>query len=215
MCAVVPKLGSFYCPPRSTRKTALVDHMTLTLQSLRTTFPKAGVIMSGDRNDLSISRLLSIDPALVQTVLKGTRGQNILTVILTDLYLFYEEPQIVSPIDVDDPTKPGVPSDHNGVVMAPHTVMSQPVRRQKYVRTVRPITNSAINNIGQVLVKEEWKFMDTSLTPTELTELFEFYTGGVLDIFCPKKKIFSRPGQKPFITEDMKILKRNIMREQD
>ena len=166
--------------------------------------------MSGDRNDLSIARLLGTDPALSQTVLKGTRGQNILTVILTDLHLFYEEPQIVSPIDVDDPTKPGVPSDHNGVVMTPHTAMSQPVRRQKYIRTVRPITNSAINNIGQVLVDEEWNFMDPNLTPTELTELFEFYTGGIIDVFCPKKRIFSRPGQKPFITEDMKILKRKI-----
>ena len=55
--------------------------------------------------------------------------------------------------------------------------------------------------------------MDPNLTPTELTELFEFYTGGILDVFCPKKRIFSRPGQKPFITEDMKILKRKILRE--
>ena len=206
-------LCSFYCPPRSTRKSALIEHMTITLQSLRTTFPKAGVIVSGDRNDLSIAKLQGIDPALSQTVLKGTRGQNILTVILTDLHLFYEEPQIVSPIDVDDPTKPGVPSDHNGVVMSPCTVISIPVRRQKYVRTVRPITTSAINNIGQVLVEEEWKFMDPDLNPTELTELFEFYTTGILDIFCPQKKIFSRPGQKPFITEDMKMLKRKILRE--
>ena len=31
----------FYCPPKSTRKTALIDHMTFTLQSLLNTFPKA------------------------------------------------------------------------------------------------------------------------------------------------------------------------------
>ena len=40
-----------------------------------------------------------------------------------------------------------------------------------------------------------------------------FYTGEVLEIFCPKKQIFSRPNESPFITEDMKILKRLIMRE--
>ena len=204
---------SFYCPPKSTRKTALIEHMTLTLQSLRTTFPKAGVIISGDRNDLSIARLKSIDLALKQTVLQGTRGLNILTVILTDLYSFYEEPTIVKPIDVDDPTKPGVPSDHNGVVMAPLTVLAKPVKRQKYVKTVQPITNSALNNLGQILVNEEWLFMDPNLSPTDLTELYEFYTGGVFDIFCPKKKIFVRPDDKPFITEEMKILKRKILRE--
>ena len=203
---------SFYCPPKSTRKSVLIEHMTLTLQSLRSTFPKAGVIISGDRNDLSIARLKSIDPALSQTVLKGTRGQNILTVVLTDLQLFYEEPIIVNPIDVDDPSKGGVPSDHNGVVMIPLAVTGEPVRRKKFVRTVRPITSSAINNIGQVLVNEQWLFMNPDLNPTLLTELYEFYTGEILDIFCPKKDVFSRPDQKPFISEDMKVLKRKIQR---
>ena len=85
---------SFYCPPKSTKKSSLIEHMTLTIQSLRSTFPKAGVIISGDRNDLSIARLRSVDPALRQTALKGTRGQNILTIVLTDLEVFYEEPII-------------------------------------------------------------------------------------------------------------------------
>ena len=79
--------------------------MTLTLQHLLTTFPKAAAVISGDRNDLSIVRLLSVDPALRQIVRKNTRGQKILTVVLTDLEVYYEEPVIVDPIDVDDPTK--------------------------------------------------------------------------------------------------------------
>ena len=204
---------SFYCPPKSTKKSSLIEHMTLTIQSLRSTFPKAGVIISGDRNDLSIARLRSVDPALRQTVLKGTRGQNILTIVLTDLEVLYEEPIIVKPIDVDDPSKGGVPSDHNGVVVTPLAVTAKPVRRQKFVRTIRPITSSVINNIGQVLVDENWLFMNPDLSPTELTELFEFYTGGILDAFCPQKYVYSRPNDKPFISEDMKIIKRWIMRE--
>ena len=204
---------SFYCPPKSTKKSALIEHMTLTLQSLRSTFPQAGVLISGDRNDLSIARLKSIDPALRQTVLNGTRGQNILTVVLTDLELFYQEPIIVDPIEVDDPSKGGVPSDHNGVVMSPLAVTAEPTTRKKFVRTIRPITTSAINNIGQVLVDEKWLFMNPNLSPTMLTELFEGYTGGILDIFCPEKKVYSRPNEKPFISEDMKILKRRFMRE--
>ena len=77
----------FYCPPKSKKKTALIDHMTLTLQSLRTTFPTAGVLISGDRNDLSVDRLKSVDPSLRQTVLKSTRGLNIFTVVLTWRYI--------------------------------------------------------------------------------------------------------------------------------
>ena len=77
--------------------------MTLTLQSLRTTFPMAAAVISGDRNDLSIAKLLSVDPALRQIVRRNTRGQSVLTVVLTDLESFYEEPILVDPIDVDDP----------------------------------------------------------------------------------------------------------------
>ena len=127
---------SIYCPPKSKKKSALIDHMTLTLQTLRSIFPSAGVLISGDRNDLSIQRLLCVDPSLRQIVHKSTRGPNILTVVLTDLQAYYEEPFIVPPIQVDDPSK-GVPSDHNGVVVVPrkHAI---PVNRSKISRTIRP-----------------------------------------------------------------------------
>ena len=105
----------FYCPPKSTRKSLLIEHMTLTLQSLLTTFPKAGVLISGDRNDLSIKRLLTVDSCLRQIVLKGTRGLKVLDIVLTNLSVFLQEPLIIPPIEVDDPSKGGVPSDHNGV----------------------------------------------------------------------------------------------------
>ena len=49
--------------------------------------------------------------------------------------------------------------------------------------------------------------------PTKVTELHELYTWGVLNIFCPKKKIFVIHNQNPFITEEKKILKRTILRE--
>ena len=142
---------SFYCPPKSKKKTALINHLTFTLQSLRTTFPKAGVIISGDRNDMPIERLLSVDPLLKQTVVKGTRGPKILTVVLTDLHKYYEEPEIVKPIDVDDPTKGGVPSDHNGVVVTPRSDADKPIKRTKTMKTIRPIPATSLLNIGQVL----------------------------------------------------------------
>ena len=77
--------------------------MTLTLQSLLNTFPNAGILISGDRNDLSIDRLLTIDPSLRQLVYKGTRGEKVLDVVLTNLEEFFDEPEIVPPIDVDNP----------------------------------------------------------------------------------------------------------------
>ena len=203
----------FYCPPKSKKKSALIEHMTLTLQSLRTTFPMAAAVISGDRNDLSIAKLLSVDPALRQIVRRNTRGQSVLTVVLTDLESFYEEPIIVDPIDVDDPGKGGVPSDHNGVVVTARTETDIPVKRIKIVRTIRPITSSSIENMGQVFTSEKWLFMDPELSSTQLTELFQFYTGEILNTFCPQKQVLSRPDDDPFVTENMKILKRSILRE--
>ena len=124
----------------------LIDHMTLTLQSLLNSFPNAGILISGDRNDLGIDRLLTIDPSLRQLVNKNTRGLKVLDVILSNLSVFFEEPEIVEPIAVDDPTKGGVPSDHSGVVAAPRADAARPAVKHRIYRTIRPNTASAINN---------------------------------------------------------------------
>ena len=203
----------FYCPPKSTRKNLLIEHMTLTLQSLLNSFPNAGILISGDRNDLKMDRLLAIDSSLKQLVNKNTRGDKILDVVLTNMKPYYEEPEIVPPIEVDDPQKGGVPSDHSGVVVAPRTDAIKHTTKQRIYRTIRPITSSALNNLGQVFVNEPWDFLDPSLTPTNLTDLFEYYTSAILDTFCPTKVITVRPDGKPWFTENLKILRRQIHRE--
>ena len=147
--------------------------------------------------------------------MKGTRGTRVLDIVLTNLAVFLQEPVIVPPIDVDDPAKGRVPSDHNGVVINPKAVTSAPVTTQKYVRTIRPITSSAITNMGQVLTAEQWHFMESSLSPTALTELFQYYTGEILNIFCPTKAVYDRPNELPWITESLKTLKRAYMRNKE
>ena len=104
-------------------------------------------------------------------------------------------------------------SDHNGVVVTPLSDANIPVKRTKFVKTIRPISSSNLQNIGQVLNYEKWSFMNPKLTSTQITDLFENYTGGIIDLFCPEKQVLSRPGQIPYITEDLKVLKRKIMRQ--
>ena len=108
----------FYSPPRSRKNPSLLEHITLTLQSLLTTYPQAGLIISGDRNNIDIAALLQIDPSLRQTVNQNTKDQKILDVILSNLHRFYNVPEIVPPISPDVPGK-GVPSDHCGVIATP------------------------------------------------------------------------------------------------
>ena len=110
----------FYSPPKSRKNTQLLEHITNTLQALRVTHPQAGVIISGDRNSVDIGALLQVDRSLRQVVKKPTRGYKILDVILTNLYQYYDVPEIVPPIPPDVPGK-GAPSDHLGVIATPHT----------------------------------------------------------------------------------------------
>ena len=144
--------------------------------------------------------------------MKSTRGLNTLDVILTDLHSLYEEPIIVAPIEVDMPES-GVPSDHSGVVATPRSVTSLPIKPKKYRKTIQPIPQSKVENIGKIFAMEKWDFLHPSLTSTQLTDLYQFYVNGIVDANCPKKTILVHPDDSPFITEPLKDLKRKIMRE--
>ena len=76
----------------------------------------------GDRNDLKVERLLSLDPALRQVVNFPTnkKRDKILDVVCTDMYAGYQEPTLLPAIQVD-PGREGVPSDHWGVEVRPRT----------------------------------------------------------------------------------------------
>ena len=141
----------FYSPPRSRKNAALIDHITVTLQSLLNIHTNAGVIISGDRNSIEISALLSIDPSLRQTVLQPSRGDKILDVIVTNLARYFNEPVIVPPIQPDRPGH-GAPSDHSGVVATPNTTL-QPANRIKVEKNIRPLSESLIQLFNDKLAK--------------------------------------------------------------
>ena len=132
----------FYSPPRSKSNNILVDHMTETLQYLLSIHRDAGIIISGDRNNLEISALLSVDPSLRQLVHQPTHGQKILDVIVTNLSSYYHEPVTIPPITPDKPGY-GAPSDHLGVMASPNT-LGLPTKKMKIRKTIRPILESLI-----------------------------------------------------------------------
>ena len=49
---------SFYSPPRSKKKTILIDHILTVLAKLRSEHPDAATIIAGDKNDLDESGIL-------------------------------------------------------------------------------------------------------------------------------------------------------------
>ena len=203
---------AFYSPPNSRKKTKLIDHISSILQDLLLDHPGAGVIISGDRNDLSIERLLSIDPSLRQLVRKPTHGRKVLDVVLTNIWMFYNEPEIVDPIPVDNPTK-GVPSDHLGVVVTPITNAAHPPLRQNFEKTFRPMPDSSINKFGEEICNLSWDFLSPELSSTELTELFQGKMTSMIDHHFPLKTIKLTNSDQPWITDGLKKLKRIRRRE--
>ena len=111
---------------------------------LKVEHKNAAIIFSGDKNDLDIQFILSMNSDFWKIVTKSTRKSKTLTVVITDLPMLYQAPKVVPPIPVDVIGK-GVASDHNGVLVLPVT-SKQPKRKTEVkFRSVRPLIESQIS----------------------------------------------------------------------
>ena len=204
-------LCSFYSPPRSKKKTKLIDHISTVLNKLKVEHPDAATIIAGDKNDLDDRRILAIDPALIQVVRRPTRKDKILSVVITDLRRFLIEPRIIDPVPVDE-GQPGVPSDHNGVLVLP--LSNQDVTRgtHKVVKFVRPMPLSSIEEFRKSLGSINWSLMTEGLSSSDMVVTFQAMTNELMDIHFPLKKVSVSPYDKPWMTEELKALRRRRQR---
>ena len=200
----------FYSPPRSRKNSALIDHMTATLQSLLSIHPSAGVIISGDRNNIDISTLLSIDPSLRQTVRHGTRGEKILDVIITNLARYYTEPVIVPPLHPDHPSR-GAPSDHMGVVSTPHK-STNTAFKSRFTMKIRPLPESLLQVYENKLKTQNFG-INPHLSVDEMVHGFQNITNHLLIDTFPEKNILLNSDDKPWFNEQLRKLKRLRLRE--
>ena len=204
-------LCSFYCPPRSKKKNILIDHISIVLNTLKVEHPDAATIIAGDKNDLDVNRILDLDPALVQVVRRPTRKDKLLSVVITDLRKFYIEPKIVDAIPVDDPDK-GVPSDHNGVLVVPLNNTEANKGTSKEIKFVRPMPDSSVQDYRQSIGKINWSVMIDGMSSSCMVDLFQKMVTDLVDIHFPLKKITVSSYDKPWITEELKALRRRRQR---
>ena len=204
-------LCSFYCPPRSKKKNILIDHISIVLNTLKVEHPDAATVIAGDKNDLDVNRILDLDPALVQTVRRATRKDNILSVVITDLRKFYIEPKIIDAIPVDDPNK-GVPSDHNGVLVVPLSNTETKKGTFKEIKFVRPMPDSAVQDYRKSIGNINWHVMIGGMSSSSMVELFQKMTTDLVKIHFPLKRITVSPYDKPWITEELKAIRRRRQR---
>ena len=109
---------SFYCPPKSRKKSKLLDHILTTMHIFLTKYPNAGVVNGADKNDLNISSLMDGLPRIRQIVTQNTYQDKILDIILTNLHQLYKVPIIAPPVPPDDP-RTAKPSDHSIPIAIP------------------------------------------------------------------------------------------------
>ena len=143
----------FYSPPRSKANSRLIDFLTTTISRLKSEHNGCGIIICGDRNDLKVDALSSVDPALKQVVTFPTNKNlnKTLDIIMTDLNSGYQEPTKLKAIDVDHEGV-GVPSDHWGVEMRPRTNLTTTRAKPKKAQTKNPSNDTTAKTTEAIAV---------------------------------------------------------------
>ena len=204
-------LCSFYSPPNSKKNVLLIDHISVTYNSLKIQHPDAAIVISGDKNDLDEKKILALNPNFRQMVTQNTRQNKILTILITDLHGYFHNPIIVPPVPVDIPGQ-GVPSDHSGVLALPITTSNSQRKTESRKVKIRPLPDSLINTFGTELVSEDWSILRQEMSSTELVHSFESHTKMMVEKTFPEKIVTVSNWDKPYITEELKQIRRQRQR---
>ena len=206
-------LCAVYSPPNSRKKTKLVDFISETYNKLKATkYPSAFFALGGDINDLKVEQLLNISPKFSQLVNRPTRGQKILSVIVTDLGDFFQEPIILPPLQPDTPGI-GKPSDHSVPLATTYTDRTKPKKTRYTLKNVRPFPDSGIAEFGRWLQNENFSALTLAESPDICVDIFEIMIKEKLEQIFPEKQIKIYDGDKEFMTKEMRKIRRQKSRE--
>ena len=201
---------SFYSPPNQGLNPDLVNHLTLTLNNLLNIHKNAGFIIAGDRNQISISALLSIEPSARQLVTKPTHGNNVLDVVCTNLFNCYRDPEILPPLTPDVASQ-GAPSDHFGVLLLPSA--NQSYSRKRKIKYIRPMPDSLISSYKENLANVNFAELFKNMSTDTMTDTLVDITTKLFTQTFPEKRIVIYDSDKPWFNEELRALKRKRIRE--
>ena len=108
--------------------------------------------------------------------------------------------------------KKGAPSDRNGVLAIPVN-NHEPVRgTTKEVRFVRPMPGSFIDEFRQSIRSIDWPLMIEGLSSSGMVDTFQEMAKELFDLHFPPKKISITQFDKPWITVELKAIRRRRQR---
>ena len=176
-----------YSKPNSRTKTLLNDHIASNYHLLKTKYDNVKFFFLGDFNDHKPDVILQLSPQLRQLVHYPTCGRNILDLVINDAHVLYHPPLPEPPLLPDNPDV-GAPSDHLGSLLVPRSIPCKNNRQYKNI-TVRPITQSQMNAMGNIIVNEKWCHILEEEKVDKKLDLFTQTIFKILDEIAPKKTI--------------------------
>ena len=180
---------AFYSPPRSRKNPKMKDHILATLHSLLTSYPEAGIMVGGDRNCYNIGPILAGGIPRLQNIQQlPTLGGKSLDILLTNLGPFYAKPEIIPPVECDDPRK-GVPSDHLIPIVYPLSNITLGTQAEYIVKTSRPLPASGVREFAQQLIEEDWSAVREQDSTDVQEAIFKEILASSLDMSCPTKSV--------------------------
>ena len=204
-------MGTFYCPPNSRKKEKLTTHIITNAHVLLSKYPNSGMYLGEDKNSLNLAPILQGLPRCRQIVTKNTHDNKCLDVLITNLHTLYQVPIIYPPLQPDCPTR-AKPSDHLVPVAYPITGGTGAVTRQYQVKTVRPLPDSGMREIGEWLARKEWEEMGATEDPNKILEIFEEHINTKIHSIFPEKSFKVSNQDLPFINWKLMKLKRKVQR---
>ena len=202
----------FYSPPDRGKNSPLLDHITMTLLQLLQIHKNPGVLICGDRNQMPISSILTINPSLQQIVNKPTHGTNILDVVYTNLSSFFQQPIILPELCPDDP-QTAVASDHLGGQLIPIVNNTHTNKRERKIRIIQPLPESLIDTLKLKLSSIDFSVYLENLPVDEMVSSFEIISKELMDDTFPTKKVCVYASDQPWFNEELRLLKRQRSRE--
>ena len=153
---------SFYSVPHSTRKTKLIEHITVTYSCLKVKHRDCFFLMGGDINDLEVQKLLDISPTFHMLNTKPTYGQKNIDVMISDIAHLYHESVILKSVPTDIPADQpggGKPSDHPIVMNKPKLNRLEGPPKEVMIKKTRRMDDERKSKIWQWITRESWKMV--------------------------------------------------------
>ena len=205
---------AFYMPPKSRMKSKMNDHIVTTLHQLLTVYPSAGIMGGGDRNDWSVQQILPAVPRFQNIQHLPTRNGKNLDIFLTNIGQYYSRPVVVPSVDPDCPAK-GKRSDHDVPIIYPLDNFSITESKSYREKTTRPLPDSGVRSFGLAMMNQDWEEVRLEDSPTQQDDALQALLSNMLEASLPTKTVKLRYNDKPFITQEIKVIDRKRRREYD